>query len=366
MITYLLPARYFVAILQSVFLAGNVWAVFLPSFCVLAVMAVALRAPGQYAAVLESALARAGVPAYFDPGTRRPDPAGRAFLALLRCADEGLSARRFAEYLSLCQVPALGEDGGPPERSVWVPPDREAPGFGEEVEAEGHGQAPPDLLVPRLWERMLVEASVVGGMPQRWEARLRALDAEWKRGMERLREEDPDDPRIEGLARRRGGLRRLRDFALPVVEDLAWLPREERWGTWSMVLEPLASRVLRSPHRVLSVLADLRPMAEVGPMDLAGVIRVLQEHLLDLPVEPPPTRHGRIFVGTPESLRGRAFDVVFIPGLAERLFPQKPGEDPLLPDSLAQQLSRALPTRASRARRDRLMLRLAVGAGKRF
>jgi ABC-2 type transport system permease protein len=44
LVTYVLPARYFVAILQSVFLAGNVWTVFLPSIAVLAVMAVFLRA----------------------------------------------------------------------------------------------------------------------------------------------------------------------------------------------------------------------------------------------------------------------------------------------------------------------------------
>jgi ABC-2 type transport system permease protein len=42
-ITYALPARYFVAILQSVFLAGDVWVVFVPSFVVLVVMAVVLR-----------------------------------------------------------------------------------------------------------------------------------------------------------------------------------------------------------------------------------------------------------------------------------------------------------------------------------
>ena len=68
-------------------------------------MAVLLRAPHTYLGLLEHAFARAGVPAWFERGTRRPDPAGRAFLALLACADEGLSARRFAEYLSLGQVP---------------------------------------------------------------------------------------------------------------------------------------------------------------------------------------------------------------------------------------------------------------------
>jgi len=64
-------------------------------------MAVLLRAPQTYLGVLEHALDRAGIPAWFHRGTRRPDPAGRALLALLACADEELSARRFAEYVSL-------------------------------------------------------------------------------------------------------------------------------------------------------------------------------------------------------------------------------------------------------------------------
>ncbi len=41
-LTYLLPARYYVALLQSVFLAGDVWSVILPNTLVLAVMAAAL------------------------------------------------------------------------------------------------------------------------------------------------------------------------------------------------------------------------------------------------------------------------------------------------------------------------------------
>ncbi|MGA2565046.1 MAG: ABC transporter permease [Steroidobacteraceae bacterium] len=41
-ITYLLPARYYVALLQSVFLAGNVWSVIVPNTLVLAGMAAAL------------------------------------------------------------------------------------------------------------------------------------------------------------------------------------------------------------------------------------------------------------------------------------------------------------------------------------
>ena len=60
-------------------------------------MAVCLRSPGQYLGLLEHAFERAGVPAYFDRVTRRPDPSGRAFIALLSCACDKLSAKRFDE-----------------------------------------------------------------------------------------------------------------------------------------------------------------------------------------------------------------------------------------------------------------------------
>ena len=42
LVTYLLPARYFVALLQTIFLAGNVWSVILPNAAVLAGMAATL------------------------------------------------------------------------------------------------------------------------------------------------------------------------------------------------------------------------------------------------------------------------------------------------------------------------------------
>src|SRR5207247_7257600 len=69
-------------------------------------IAVLLRDPERYQPFLEEALRRAGIPAYFSRGVVRPDPAGRAFLALLACALEGCSATRFSEYLSLGQVPS--------------------------------------------------------------------------------------------------------------------------------------------------------------------------------------------------------------------------------------------------------------------
>ena len=43
-ISYALPARYYVNLLQTMFLAGNIWGVVLPNAAVLAVMAAVLLA----------------------------------------------------------------------------------------------------------------------------------------------------------------------------------------------------------------------------------------------------------------------------------------------------------------------------------
>ena len=108
--------------------------------------------------------------------------------------------------------------------------------------------------------------------------------------------------------------------------------------------------MLARPARVLAVLADLRPMADVGPVPLEEARDVLQDRLLTLDWDPPSRRYGRVFVGSPHQARGRAFRVVFVPGLAERVFPQRLREDPMLLDDVAR--SRR-PDRARRRRSSR-------------
>ncbi len=86
-------------------------------------MAIVLRTPGNYRAHIEEAFGRANVPVFFEHGTVRPHPSGRAFLALLACAAEGLSARRFAEYVSIGEVPdAIAGQPPPalPAAERWV------------------------------------------------------------------------------------------------------------------------------------------------------------------------------------------------------------------------------------------------------
>jgi ATP-dependent helicase/DNAse subunit B len=81
-----------------------------------------------------------------------------------------------------------------------------------------------------------------------------------------------------------------------------------------------------------------------------------------LDTEPPPRRYGRVFVGTPQQARGRSFTVVFVPGLAERMFPQKPREDALMLDDLRRALDASLPTQTHRLSAERQLLQIAAGA----
>jgi ATP-dependent helicase/DNAse subunit B len=115
---------------------------------------------------------------------------------------------------------------------------------------------------------------------------------------------------------------------------------------------------------VLSILRELSPMASIGPTTLAEVREVLMTRLSTLEAEPPTSRYGHVFIGPPEMARGRSFRLVFVPGLAEHIFPQRPREDPLLLDAARRDIAAHLTTQDVRAHRERLLLQLAVGAAE--
>ena len=201
-------------------------------------MAVLLRSPEEYRAPLEEAFARARVPAHFARGAVRPDPSGRAFCVLLRCAAEGLSARRFAEYLSLGQVPDATSAGTPPEATPrserWISPDAElvprqlADELGEQVAAAipdfhpvGAADAGPviggQLRAPRRWERLLVEAAVIGGR-RRWRTRIEGLANDLRIKFAELGEED--EARATIVKRTAEDLEAFAAYALPLIDAL--------------------------------------------------------------------------------------------------------------------------------------------------
>ncbi len=331
-------------------------------------MAILLRSPERYQPLVEEALRRAGAPAYFHRGTARPDPGGRAFLALLACTLEGLTATRFAEYLSLAQVPNLNDDGAPIESEPqWVPSQDEVLAnfsmAGEAVAFEAVADATaPVIRSPAGWERLIVDASVVGGR-ERWARRLRGLEEEQRMQIASLETDDEDRPRLE---RKLAQLEGLAHFALPLIDLLAALPTAACWGEWVDQLATLATRSLRRPESVMAMLGELEPMREVGPVALLEVYGVLSERLRFLRNEPPRRRYGAVFVATPEEARGREFAVVFLPGLAEGVFPKKAMEDPLLLDTHRVTAGGHLTRQDDRVARERLLLHCAAAAGEKL
>ena len=253
-------------------------------------IAILLRSPERHQPLILEALRRAGIPYLCALATRRPDVSGRSLLALLHCAAEGLSASRFAEYLSLGQTPGEGE-----------------------------------VVTPALWERLIVDAAVIGGF-SRWETRLAGLREEFHR----RHAAEPDERDRESLARRIESLEILSRVALPIVGRLAELPQRARWGEWLDALTALAEFTLRDPERVIALLEELEPMSDIGPVGLAEVLLVLAPRLNALASPSTESRFGKVWIGSLEEARGLSFRQVFVPGVNEGLFPRPPAEDPLL------------------------------------
>ncbi|HET7543872.1 MAG TPA: PD-(D/E)XK nuclease family protein [Polyangiaceae bacterium] len=328
-------------------------------------MAIVLRSPFHYRTHLLEALRRAAIPAHFSRDAARPAPGGRAFLVLLECAAEGISATRFAEYLSLDVLPRRNESvvAAPEgESSLDLPSDDETLRVlrvPSTVSEPAEPRATQSLLLPRRWESLLVDAAVIGGAG-RWHRRLdgycRALAERAQKANERER---------RTAERELATLEALRTFALPIVDRLGTLPRTATWGTWLDALNELAELTIDAPGPIRSVLAQLEIVREVGPVGLTDVLSVLSERLAEIPSPLNSEKGGEVLVATVDEVRGRVFDVVFVPGLAEKLFPQRVVEDPLLSDEQRAQISEHLETQERRVESERSALALAVGAARR-
>ena len=314
-------------------------------------IAVLLRSPEAYRSYIEEAFNRAGYSPTMREARFGPDPAGRAFCALLKCAAEGLSAQRFAEYLSLGQVPDATFDGAPPEATSggerWVSADSEFAQFSTEEAAEQLRPAPPaidqpdgapvtegQLRAPRRWERLLVEAAVIGGR-SRWRRRIGGLANDLRLRLSKLVEEDE----TQGWRCWRGRSRTSPAFC--ILRDPSHRsarqarPKSANWGEWLDQLGGLATRALKYPERVLSVLAELASMGSAGPVALNEVLLVLESPALAgcrsarfATLWKNPGRPNRRRAGHELRRRIRAWTSL------EKMFPRKIVEEPILLDGI--------------------------------
>src|SRR6185437_8886794 len=183
---------------------------------------------------------------------------------------------RFAEYLSLAQVPSPGvrmpdpivvDDeihtalrAGTVENSGPSGDRNESEQVADDEAAVIQGT----LQTPANWEHLIVDASVIGGA-DRWERRLNALNAELRLKLERAEEDASDQAYFEAELSR---LENLKAFALPLIRMLQNLPSAAPWGDWLAALRDLAQVSLRKPGGILAILDELLPMSDIGPVGL--------------------------------------------------------------------------------------------------
>lgn len=187
--------------------------------------------------------------------------------------------------------------------------------------------------------RILSNASVISGL-QRWDRRLQAYG-------NKLKDQEP---------RELDALESLRGFALPIIRELAGLPREAGWDRWLEVLGDLARRTLDCPAPVHTVLEELQPLRAIGPVTLADILATLEPELSSRRNEEDGPRYGAVFVSSLAESAGMRFEAVFVPGLNEGVFPKPVREDPLLLDSQRTALD------VAGSEDDTMLLRSAVAA----
>ena len=216
-------------------------------------------------------------------------------------------------------------------------------------------------MAPRRWERLILDSEVIGGL-DRWEGRL----ARFERQLQRDEAAESDASRREAVRRRRQDLRRLTETALPILHRLAAFPTPHAgFSEWTRQLAELARAALLHPEGVLECLAETDPMRDVNEVTLDEVRESLARRLAEVVTRSRGDRYGRVWVGPIDAARGLTFDVVAVPGLSERAFPRVIREDPMLLDRQRAAISADLPVRGDLAERERLRLRIAVGAATR-
>ncbi len=276
-------------------------------------LAVVFREPGRYASLLEQVFGAYGIPYSIDRSVPFGHTGvGRGLLALIRCALLGGGAQDLLAYL---RTPGL----------------LRLPGLADRLEADVRKQGAHTAdQARRLWEE------------ERW-----PLDE-----LDRLRDARDGAALVRELEARLGRL-----FAVAHERRAAVLTGPE--------LDE--ARALRAGQ---SALGELRALLERGgprPPDAARVHRVLEQlevHVGDVP------QPDRVQVASPESIRARRFEAVFVCGLQEGEFPRGAAPEPFLSDEDRRAIATAsgllLPIREDRLDRERYLFYVCASRAERL
>ena len=149
-----------------------------------------------------------------------------------------------------------------------------------------------------------------------------------------------DDARAAGLDRIAADLEHLRGFALPLIERLAALPTGAPWSMW--LDHPASSPPSRFAGRTAcsACSPSWRRSARSDRSASSWFSTCSRRGSGSWPSPPRPGPAAASSSPRSRWLAGLEFDTVFVPGLAEKLFPPRILEDPLLPDESRRTLQR--------------------------
>ena len=294
---------------------------------------VLLRQADTYAGLLAEECEAGDLKAYHhDPPPRSASRAGRSLLMLLRLLGSDLLRSDVMDFITYADIPF------------------------DELAGAGVELSPAD------WDLLSIEAGVVKGAAE-WRRRLAAL----RRRLEAERGEDEDEGRARERLASLDAFVRVLDALFGV---LGAVPERGAWGdVVGAVLEAFRRLVRDSEERraVDEAVAELVKLdATDEQADLATVGRMAREVLeARQRTQAEFGSRGPVIVDLMEG-RGLPFDVVLVPGLVEKGFPAQARTDPLLSDrerACLAGVGLVLPLKSQRASEERLLFRLAVGAG---
>ena len=324
-------------------------------------IAVLVRQAEPYAELLAEVFGAAGIETHASAGLRPRDLAARAFEALLDCLGEGLSYRAFAEYLALDQGPVF-----PPETEfigTCTSTPAEAASFGgAAVSAPRKQQAEPAAVGATATDARPLESSPSIGVAAHFAhwlrraestaapADLAALAEQWQLGRW--------DVLMACSAQLMAQL-----HAIAALDDAAL-----SWRQWIAAFCELARSALHDSEAVVARLESLGVLSGAAGGDawrLAEVLRQVAAAVAELRAPALTRPAGRVYLGLAGDAAGQCFEAVFVAGLAERSFPVKQSQDPILPDRLRARIAGGSLAQSAQGREaERRLLQRAVGAAR--
>jgi len=146
-------------------------------------------------------------------------------------------------------------------------PNEEQIKAGDSSEGQESSVISGTIRAPRQWERLLVDAAVIGGH-DRWVRRLEGLRKELQKRIEEVRAED--DAARQRLEQEIDRLQNLQNFALPIIDFLDRLPPSETWGEWLDDLEQLARKSLLNVRSPIILSKSISNVLQILSQDCAA------------------------------------------------------------------------------------------------